>query len=350
MKQSHLTSETQYHKLVIEKVIEEAPDVKTFVLSSEQPLVYKAGQFLTLVFQEEGAEERRSYSFSSSPEASEPMAITLKRIPNGRYSRPLIDKARPGDTLFTTGAAGNFTLPENFDHYQEIFFFAAGIGITPVFSLIKTILFRYPEKQVVLMYSSPNVDETVFYKELVAFQERFPENFRLLFLISSSPDLSRARLSKWLLPQLLQEYSGSEKGKQLFFACGPFAYMRMVKLSLEELNYHPDQFRKENFDTSRPVLRLMPPDTAEHTVYLRLKDRTEAVKVKYPQTILQAAREQHIQLPFSCEVGRCGSCLMRCTEGKIWMSYNEVLTEGEIAAGKMLTCVAYPVFGDATLE
>ena len=173
---------------------------------------------------------------------------------------------------------------------------------------------------------------------------------KLEFLFSSSPDLSRARLSKWLLPQLLEIHGNAIPEHRLFYTCGSFEYMRMVAITLEEEGYAASQVRKENFDTSRPAVKHQPPDTRMHHVTLELGGEKRIVEVQYPQTILQAARKGGIQLPYSCETGRCGSCMMHCQSGRVWMSYNEVLTDNDIAEGKVLTCVGYPIDGDVILK
>jgi len=339
-----------YKKVRVEKVIDEAPDVKTFVLAADAGVEYKAGQFLTFVFEDVYGEERRSYSFSSAPGVDKQPAFTIKRVPNGKYSRPLIDSLNVGDVLAITGAAGQFILPENISEYTQVFFFAAGVGITPVISLIKELLFRYSQQEAILIYSNAAMEQAVFYNQLLALHTSFPKRFRLEFLFSSSANLGRARLSKWLLPQLLSSYSNGQKTRHLFYTCGPFAYMRMVLITLEELGYRGEQVKKEIFDTSRPVTRIAPPDLLAHKVVLRLKHKTEEINVQYPQTILAAAKELGVMLPYSCETGKCGSCLMHCISGKVWMSHNEVLTDRDIASGKVLTCVGYPVYGDVVLE
>jgi ring-1,2-phenylacetyl-CoA epoxidase subunit PaaE len=241
-------------------------------------------------------------------------------------------------------------LPENIEQYSEFFFFAAGIGITPVYSLIKTLLYGHPDKEVVLVYSNTSSETSVFYNELMQLQGQFPGRFRVELLLSSSRDLTRARLSKWLLPALLKTHSSPNKTEHIFYTCGPFAYMRMVILSLEEAGYSQEQIKKEHFDTHRPAARLVPPDTKPHTVSIRTRKATASLALSYPATILQAAKSAGIDIPYSCETGRCGSCLMQCTGGEIWMSHNEILTEKEIAEGKILACVGHPIHGDASVE
>ncbi len=344
------TRTEQLTEVTIREIIPVAADVKTFILEPDQPIPFEAGQFLTFLFREENGEERRSYSLMNSPAVDEPMAITVKRVANGRYSRPLIDKAVPGDRLLTTGATGQFVLPPDLSKYKQVFFFAAGIGITPVFSIIKTLLHWHPEQEVILIYSNSSQQKAVFYEELLALHKQFPDRFRLELLFSSTPDLTRARLSKWLLPQLLEVYANCAPEEQLFYTCGPFAYMRMVLITLEEAGYRRDQVKRELFDTSMGTRPIQPPDKELHRVTMHLGDRETTFGVQYPQTILRAARSTGIALPFSCETGRCGACAMQCVSGKVWMSYNEVLTEKDVAEGKVLTCVGYPVGGDVVLR
>jgi ferredoxin-NADP reductase len=344
---------SSYQTVLITSIREETPGVKTFTLSNEDgsAIPYVAGQFITLVFTHHGKEERRSYSISTSPAVNEPLSFTVKRVDNGAYSRLLTDRAAVGDKLQTTGAAGLFTLPENIETYDQVFFFVAGIGITPVISLIKTLLHTQPSKQVVLIYSNRSREDVVFYNELNVLSEAYPDNFKVDFLYSTSFDLARARLSKTLVPVLLKEYAMVSKEKMLFYICGPFTYMRMVLLSLEEQGIHSDHVKKENFNTNdRDIRRAEPADKGPHIVSLRMNDNTYSFTAHYPDTILQAAKKNGISLPYSCEVGRCGSCAAICSQGKVWLSYNEVLMDADLKKGMILTCVGHPVDGDVTIE
>src|SRR5438128_1919211 len=126
-----------YKKVRIAAIREETPDCKTFVLDTAGAglLQYRPGQFLTLVFAGKNGEERRSYSISSAPALREPLAITVKRVENGAYSRMLLDHARVGDELTVIGPSGFFTLPDEEHPWKRLFFIAAGSGITPVYSL-----------------------------------------------------------------------------------------------------------------------------------------------------------------------------------------------------------------------
>jgi len=346
------TRMSAYQAVIITSIREETPGVKTFTITytDGSPITYAAGQFITFVFTHHGKEERRSFSISSCPATNEPLSFTVKRIDNGAYSRLLVDRAKVGDELYTTGAAGLFTLPEKEVNYEQVFFFAAGIGITPVFSLIKTVLITQPSQQVVLIYSNRSREDVVFYNELTALANHYPDRFKAEFLYSTSFDLSRARLSKALLPVLLKEYTHFSKEKLLFFICGPFSYMRMAILSLEEQGIHNEQIRKENFNTNdRVVLKAEPPDKGTHIATIKFNGKEYIFPVAYPDTILQAAKKHGLNLPYSCEVGRCGSCAAICTKGKVWLSYNEVLMDMDLKHGSILTCVGHPINGDVTI-
>jgi ring-1,2-phenylacetyl-CoA epoxidase subunit PaaE len=342
-----------YKKVRISAIREETPGCKTFVLDPAHPdlLQYKPGQFLTLVFTaRNGEEERRSYSISSSPALHEPLAFTVKRIDNGAYSRLLVDRARVGDELTVIGPNGFFTLPEPGHPYQRLFFIAAGSGITPVYSLIKTALHEHPGLELVLVYSNRSPEATIFYEGLRALEAQFPGRFKIEWLFSASPRLERARLSKWLLGILLKEHAGAPLPNTLFYLCGPFDFMRMAAIRLTEEGVGAKQIRKEDFSSFKPEIKATPPDRQPHTVQITLEGKTHTFESAYPQTILQAAKKAGIVLPYSCEAGRCGSCAATCTKGKVWMSYNEVLLDEEMAKGRVLTCVGYPVEGNVALE
>ncbi|HYF30376.1 MAG TPA: ferredoxin--NADP reductase [Chitinophagaceae bacterium] len=340
-----------YKQLRIARIAQETQDTKTFVFENNGVHIpYKAGQYLTFVFHINGQEARRSYSIASSPVLQEQLYITVKRVQNGAISRPLFDHAKPGDILLTTGAAGFFVLPDALSTDHQLFFMAAGSGIVPVYSLLKTVLHTQPGMRVVLIYSNRSERDTIYFKELKALQEQFPVNLQIEFLFSLSPDLARARLNQVLLQSLLKQYAAAPAEKMLFYVCGPFAYMRMIEIELQTMGFVADQVRKEQFNTIRPAVKILPPDTDAHTVELNIAGSTHRIQVQYPVTILEAAKKAGITLPYSCEVGRCGSCAATCIQGKVWMMYNEVLLNDEVRKGIVLTCSGFPVEGDVILK
>jgi ferredoxin-NADP reductase len=339
-----------YKTIRIQSINEEVKGFKTFVFEDEHDIRYKAGQYITLVQQVAGEEVRRSYSITSSPQLNEPLTIGVKRVENGLFSRQLIDHAKPGDKWTTTGAGGLFVLPDNIQDYHQVFFFAAGSGITPIYSLIKTILHCYPHLSVVLIYSNALPEKTVFYQALQQLAEKFKERFILEFLYSTNPKLEKARLYRELLLELTDKLSVTEKGKTLFFVCGPESYMRMCIFTLQAIGVPKNNIKRENFVVhSISHKNILPPDKETHQVQINFGEKSYEFDVVYPDSILKAAKKIGINLPYSCEVGRCGNCVAKCVKGTVWHSYNEVLTDRELEQGLVLTCVGHPVGGDLIL-
>jgi ferredoxin-NADP reductase len=335
-----------FRSLAVTAIELQVPGVKTFHLAAADgvDMEYSAGQFLTLAFNINDTEFRRSYSFSSCPHIDSAPAITVKRVDNGACSRFLIDTIKVGDTLNSIGTFGFYTLPANINQYNQVFFFAAGIGITPVLPLIKALLHFHPHIHIVLVYSNSSISTTAFYDQLIHLSAEFNGRLKIVYLFSSSFDLTRARLNKYLVKSLVRENSTSPHSSALFYLCGPFAYMRMVVYALEEIGIPTHQIRREQFNTHRTETQQnLPPDFGTHMVTIHSHNTTTTIPVTYPNTILQAAKKYGLDLPFSCETGRCGSCAARCISGKVWHSYNEVLMDIELQNGSILTCTGYPM-------
>jgi ferredoxin-NADP reductase len=340
-----------YKTLRIGKITEPVQNFKLFEFEDDQDIKYKAGQFLTLVRFNGGTEIRRSYSLTSAPGIDQKLSVGIKRVPNGFFSRQMIDYAQPGDEVLTTGAAGLFSLPNNIEDYKQIYLFAAGSGITPCYSLLKNILYNHAELHVVLVYSNQSIETTIFSNELKALQHEYPERMKLQWLFSDSKNLATARLYPELVARFTTELSLASSAETLYYICGPLVYMDMCTFTLQSLAIPKENIRKENFivEGIQPI-RQLPPDRSTHQVLIQKDKDTFSIEVTYPDTILQAARKSGVILPYSCESGRCGNCVARCTSGKVWHSYNEVLTDRELEQGMILTCVGHPVFGDVTLD
>lgn len=297
-----------------------------------------------------GQELRRAYSLLSSPVLDEPLSIGVKRIANGSFSRWLVDKAAPGNSVLTIGAGGLFTLPEKVNSYATLFFFAAGSGITPVLSLVKTALYGHADVKVVLVYSNHSPDTAAYLQAVRELEQTFAARFRLMTLFSIDPDLRRAHLNRELLFAILDQ-NLADSHSALFYCCGPAAYQRFCTYLLQERGIIPGAIRKENFIPVRnTAMQATPPDTQAHVVSLHYKGAVHRFSVQYPDTILSGAKRHGISLPYSCEAGVCGSCAAHCREGKVWLAQNEVLTPEDLAKGLVLTCVGYPVGGDITLD
>jgi len=338
-----------YITLKIISIRTETHDVKSFVLEpvDSPPLHYKAGQFLTLTFP--GTSERRSYSISSTAFMGEPLTITVKRLDNGAFSRYLFDECKVGSLLSTIGTSGFFTLPENLKPFQKVVFFAGGSGITPMLPLIKTLLHHHPEVKVHLVYSNHTKSDTIFLNELIDLEKKFP-SFQPDYLYSDAKQLLKARLSKESVARFIHSWFPGDKSTALCYMCGPHNYMQMVSIVLLAEGVPSENIRREILDTTKKVVKELPPDQEAHKVTIGLEGQEFILDAKYPQTILEAAKQKGIILPYSCEAGKCGTCTATCMKGRVWMSYNEVLVERELQMGRVLTCTGYAVGGDVVVE
>lgn len=333
-------------QLRVEDIKQETANTATFFLAevNGEKVPYAAGQFITLVFNHHGNETRRSYSLSSSPDEAL-LAITVKRISNGEISRFMLAKVKKGDVINAVPPAGKFTLTKT-SGIKNIVYLAAGSGIVPVFSHIKYLLAHPDNTNITLLYSSNKPNDVLFYNELQQLQASHSRHFKVVSLLSSEGK----RLNNEYLEQLLDQHIDSDFTNSLFYLCGPFAYMRMIRLTLLFLGVDPGRIRKENF-----VLETVP--VAESTavypprnIRLQFNNEVYSIAVGENQSILQAALQNNIALPYSCRGGMCSTCIARCTSGKVEMSVNDVLMDADLAEGWVLTCTGHPVTDDVMLK
>lgn len=329
--------------------------VLTFGILNGQLPDYLAGQFLTLQFHIHNREIRRSYSLCSSPAIGEPLSIAIKRVENGEISRLLHHKTAVGDVIDALAPAGLFVyLPEE-KLNRTVFFFAAGVGITPIFSIIKTALIQESHSKLILVYSSRSAGETLFYNELNDLEQQYPQRLKIIYVSSHSKNLLYARLNVFLIEKLVEQYLEFDPKDALFFTCGPIDYMVTCRIKLLELGYSISQIKRETF--------VLPEDEADdddmtekeigdkntYDVVLNNRGVINRIAVPYHRTILQEALLNNIDIPYSCRAGICSTCTATCTSGHVKMDYNEVLLDNEIAAGRVLVCTGHPTENDTTI-
>lgn len=309
---------------------------------------YEAGQFLTVLFQVNEKEIRRSYSICSSPALDEPLSIAVKLVENGEISKNLHHKTAVGDILTTLYPTGIFTYSPVPDIKRTVYLFAAGVGITPIFSILKTALTTESNSKIVLIYSNKSKDNTLFLEELDHWQLLYPDRFKLIYLFSDNKRLQFARLNGFLIHDLVEGNLEFDKSDALCYTCGPIDYMVMCRISLLAMGFRLDQIKKETYfipedemdedDMTEKEVR----DKNTYTVILDYNKNTYQLEVPYYKRILQVALEHNINVPYSCRAGICSTCVATCTSGGVKMDYNEILTDQEIEQGRVLICTGHP--------
>jgi ferredoxin-NADP reductase len=333
-------------QLKIEAIKWENPDTATFYLSelSGKKVHYKAGQFITLVFTHHTEEIRRSYSLSSSPD-EDLLAVTVKKITNGEISRFMLSKLKPGEVLNAVEPAGRFTISD-FKLRKDIFLFAAGSGIAPIFSQLKYALARPGNSHFMLIYSSLNQSSILFKEQLDRLAYDHPGRLKIIHLLSSGGN----RLNNMIAEQLVRSHTTFDLNKAEFYLCGPFAYMRMIRLTLLFMEIEPAQIRKENFVIETVAVTSGRSTYPPGKIKINYKGELYDISVGENQSILQAALQNNVQLPYSCRAGICSSCTALCKRGTVVMTENDVLTDKDLDEGWILTCTGHPIGDDVVVE
>lgn len=322
-------------ELRVREIRPETRESKSFFLerTDGRPLSYQPGQFLTLLLRHQGHEVRRSYSLGSAPETDPYPYFTVKRVTNGEISRWMLDTLKEGDLLYALPPAGRFVLSD--EDTGLLVFVAAGSGITPIFSLIKSSLARADGPRLVLLYSSHHPGETIFKKDLDDLAAQYPGRFDVEYFFTTGTQTPR-RLNNTLLEKAATAYIQEENPR--FFLCGPEDFMRMARIVLLFMGFPADAIRKENFVIIAPSPEIPVGFGVEAEVRILYKGETRSLTVPAGTYLLDAALKAGIDLPYSCRGGRCSTCVARCLEGRVKMTINDVLTEREMEAGDVLTC------------
>jgi ring-1,2-phenylacetyl-CoA epoxidase subunit PaaE len=304
---------------------------------------FEAGQFLTFLLKIQGRELRRSYSIAAAPGIDSSLAVVVKRQVNGEVSRYIIDHLEVGAIMESLPPAGRFTINIHEASGRTIYLIAAGSGISPVYALLRFMLYRQIDSRVVLIYQNRNEEATIFRSELEALKKEFSDRFELINLYSnpSADQLMSQRLNNSLLEQLILSRQGFDPALSLFYICGPRAFMRMAVFVLHLLHIPAKHIRQEEYIVD---LFAPPPfmsDKSEKNLLIHWEGADYKLKIHYPDSILKTALDNNIRLPYSCRGGKCSSCIAKCISGKVKMSINQVLTEKDLGEGWVLTCVGY---------
>lgn len=344
--------------LQVKEVAQETSDTITIYFwhpLSEQ-IKYKAGQFITIIVPagEGGKKIRRSYSMSTSPHSDTAIGVTVKRVAGGLVSNYLNDNVKVGDFLEILEPLGNFFVETDADTTRHVVLFAAGSGITPMMSIAKSVLKMEQNSRITIIYGNRSEESIIFKHKLEALETQYGKRLSVHHILSRPSDFwvgQKGRISQGLAIRLMKEVD-TDFAKDNFYLCGPTGMMDDVMAGLGIYNVAKERIHKENFHAV--MVEGEPEETDEslqtQTIKVKYNGNEYDFEVKPHQTILEAALDLDIDLPYSCQAGMCTACMGTCTEGKVKMDEEDGLTEKEIKRGVMLTCVAHPLTKGVVIE
>lgn len=345
---------SQFHKLTIATITRETEKAVTlsFTIPSElkDTFQFTSGQYLTLKTTIQGEEVRRAYSLCSTP-ASGDLSVTLKEVEGGTFSVFANQKLKEGDTLEVMPPEGRFELDNAFAKAKTYAAFAAGSGITPIMSMIKTVLEQSTESKFVLVYGNKRPKDTIFRDELLALREAYKDRFSIEFIYSQSREDGAhfGRIMKSTVNFVVKNKYAAENFDH-YYLCGPEPMIKEVTQVLQSNGTSEDQIHFELFTASEDEAPLEENLEGKSTIKIVCDDEEFSFAMAQDENILDAALDQDIDAPHSCQGGICSSCIARVTEGTAVMAKNQILTDSEVAEGLILTCQAHPTSTTLTVD
>ncbi|MBD0831192.1 ferredoxin--NADP reductase [Aestuariibaculum sediminum] len=340
---------SSFHKLTIKTITRETS--KSISITFDVPenlkttFAFTAGQYITLKTTLNGSEIRRDYSLCSSPKSGA-LKVAIKKVKDGTFSAYANKELKEGDVLEVAPPKGRFTFVPNDSITKNIALFAAGSGITPVLSIIKCALEEEVHSHVILVYGNKTTEDTMFLNELLELQHTYKDRFSIQFVFSQADedDSIFGRIEKSTV-----NYVMKNKHKHIdvdaYYLCGPEAMIHLVKDVLTENDADADRIHYELFKAAKSedindTQTTVASGTTKATIIV--DDEETVIDMSQKQTILEAAIDEDLDAPYSCQGGICSSCLARVKEGAATMRQNSILTEQEVAEGLILTCQAHP--------
>lgn len=345
----------KFKNLTVKDIIKETENAVSiaFTVPAELASEFKfiPGQYITIRITLDGKEIRRSYSICASPESNE-LVVAVKEVENGLFSNYATKKLKVGDVLEVAPPEGKFILQTATSHQKNYVAFVAGSGITPVMSMIKSVLFKEVHSKFVLVYGNKTAEDTIFKAEIDGLLEKYPERFFVQYVFSQKilGDAVLGRIEKPIVNLILKnkfkniEFDG-------FYLCGPEPMVETVTNVIRENGYEASKIHFELFTstyTSGAITAKNLDGQTEITVLLDDEETTFEMSKK--QMILTASLDEGLDAPYSCQGGICSSCLAKVTEGKAVMDKNAILTDSELEEGLILTCQAHPTTDKITID
>ena len=353
---------SKFYPLTVAKVKHETRDAiaVTFDLPPrlQEAFQYRQGQHLTLRAMIDGEDVRRSYSICSAVQDKQ-LRVAIKRVPGGLFSTWANECLKPGVTVDVMPPEGRFNLPLDPASRRHYLAFAAGSGITPILSIVKTTLLAEPHSRFTVLYGNRASSSVIFRDELAELKDVYMERLNLVYVMSREPqdiELFHGRITQDKCRQMFQRWLRVEDVDYAFI-CGPEDMMHGVSAALQEAGMPKERIRIELFAASAPLAVR-----EQRAVYgVEKRHQTEVTVImdgnhasftmdKDKESVLDAGMRAGIDLRYSCKGGVCSTCRCKVLEGQVEMDVNYALEDYEVARGFVLSCQSFPVTDKVVID
>ncbi|MES2454332.1 MAG: ferredoxin--NADP reductase [Bacteroidota bacterium] len=340
------------YTLKVVQIKQETDDAVT--LCFKQPALrkikYTAGQYLTLVLRINGRRYVRPYSFSSCPETDPFLEVTVKKVFNGIVSNHIIDFIKEGDSIEALSPLGDFC--HNFDSdVRGVYLWGVGSGITPLFSILKSLLFKERELRIHLIYGNRNNESTIFLNQIKILQEKHPDQLIVKYFYTqdvidkTNPGHIQGRINQTTAESILKE--DPLLLASCHYICGPAGLKESVIAALKSCKVSEHKIYSEDFELVKNPKDFEGINT--QLVRVKFQGEVKEIEVTKGRSILEAALEADIELPYSCQTGNCSVCKGKLLSGSATMIG---LSKGrtDLAEDEFLLCCSHPQSSEVYIE
>ena len=343
-----------FHPLKIKDISQNTPSSVTVSFDIPENIknnfVFDAGQYITIKKELNGSELRRAYSICSTQKSGD-IKVGIKKVEKGTFSKYANNDLKIGDILDVHTPEGTFTMQSNSSAKRTIGAFAAGSGITPIMSIMKTLLEEEVQSNFVLVYGNKDKEETMFNNEITSLLEKYSERLTVYFIYSQEQvnDALFGRIEKSTVNYIVKN-KHKDTAFDTFYLCGPEEMIHTVKDTLLENNVSESAVKFELFTSSSEEKTIEGIADGSTKINVIVDGDETSFTAETSKSILDAVLEQKIDAPYSCQGGICSSCIARVTKGKVEMVKNQILTDSEVAEGLILPCQSHAVTNEVVID